>query len=127
MFPDIGHFQQIRIEARVLEHLAKGGFVQAGGAGGHHDPVEVMFRDVFLDALLSGFGAGIGDIAGDHDAVKARGRLGNLQAVHRPSDIQPAMADIDTNAGGRVLDVVYLLFPWSYRLSSVEVVSGLVT
>jgi len=109
MFPNVGHFQEIRIESRVLEHSAKGWFVEARGARSNDNSVESMGCDIFFDPLLSRFRAGIGDIPGNHHVIKARGGVCDFLAIHGARNIQSTLADVNANAGGGKLLSIHSL------------------
>ncbi len=48
LIPDIGHFKQILVEARIPDGLLEKSFMGSGGAGGHHHPVDLLFNDDLL-------------------------------------------------------------------------------
>ena len=94
----VGHFHQVRIEAGFTHALPKGGLVLPWSAGCDHHAVELVCPDRVLDLVLPRVGAGVfvPDRA-DH-ARERLGVLGDGGAVDGPGDIEPAVADEDTDA-----------------------------
>jgi len=64
LLPDVGHLQHIGIQARLADSPAEGGLMEAGRAGRHHHPVQLVLGDVLLDLLLAYIGAGKLQVAG---------------------------------------------------------------
>jgi hypothetical protein len=103
LFPQVSHFEQVRIEARAFEHLPEGGFMEPWGAGGDHHAVKPELGNIFPDALLTGFRARIEDISRKGDIFKFGALGGDPPAIHCSGDVQSAMADKD--ADSRILAV----------------------
>jgi hypothetical protein len=64
-------------------------------AGSDHNAVKALFGDIFLNALLTGFRAGILDISSKNDIFESGALRGDFPAIDCSGDVQPAMADID--------------------------------
>ncbi len=99
LLPDVGHLKVVGVEAGVLDDVAEGDLVHAGRAGGDHHPGQAIVADVLADHLLTGVGAHVHVVAG-HSHVGQRSRIGgHLLRIHGGRDIDPTMADVNTNSG----------------------------
>jgi hypothetical protein len=110
LFPQVSHFEQVRIEAGALDHLPEGGFMEPWGTGGDHHAVKPELGNIFPDALLTGFRARILDISSVDDIFKFGALGGDSLAIDCSGDVQSAMADKDADSGilamyGRFLHV----------------------
>jgi hypothetical protein len=98
LFPQVSHFEQVRIEAGAFEHLPEGGFMEPWRAGGDHHAVKPELGNIFPDALLTGFRARIVDISRNNDIFKFGALGGDPLAIDCSGDVQSAMADKDADS-----------------------------
>ena len=103
LFPQVSHFEQVRIEACAFEHLPEGGFMEPWRTGGDHHALKPEIGNIFPDALLTGFRARIVDISRKSDIFKFGALGGDPLTIHCSGDVQSAMADKD--ADSRILAV----------------------
>ncbi len=102
---DVGHGEQVLIQAALPERLLEEDFVSSGRAGGHHQPVELVLPDHVLDVLLVGVRAGVHAGFGVADVAHSGRALGDLLDVDDRSDVVAAVADEDAHPRGFVGDV----------------------
>ncbi len=94
---DVGHLQQIRIEAAVRGRLAESGFVHGRRAGRHDRARDAELLDVVLDEILARIGAHVLVLA-RHGHVGLRGGpLGDLFDVDLATDVGAAVTDVDAD------------------------------
>jgi hypothetical protein len=74
-------------------------FVQARRTAGDDHPVEIVVEDVLLDLLLPRLGTGVDDVLGHDHALGPGHVVGDLPAIHGLGDVQPAVTDVDADAG----------------------------
>jgi len=67
LFTNRSHLKMIRIKPGPLACTLKSLLVKSGRAGGHHDPVQAVFPDVFLYHLLPGVRAHKLIVTGHHN------------------------------------------------------------
>ena len=77
------------------ESLAEGGFMQTGGAGGHHHPIYQAAFEIFDDQFLAGIGAHEHIGPGHHHPRHLAGLLADLFHVHGVGNITAAIANVD--------------------------------
>jgi hypothetical protein len=58
LVPDVGHLQEVLIEAAAPEGLLEEGLMGPGRTSGDNDPVQFLFLNHFLQLLLGVLGAG---------------------------------------------------------------------
>ncbi|OPY06354.1 MAG: hypothetical protein A4E66_02235 [Syntrophus sp. PtaB.Bin001] len=93
LIPDVGQLEEIGIQPGLPQGLPEKGFVSLGSAGRHHDPVEPVFFNLFLDLREAGIRAGVHRVGGDGHIGIAGNRCGHLFDVDRRGDVDPAVAD----------------------------------
>jgi len=98
VFPDVGHFKQVRVKTGFLAGVAEGGFVETRGARRHHHPIQLMLYNILLQEGLPGVGAHIAIIFCYHHAGKGGGIFRHRFTVHGACDIEPAVADIHADS-----------------------------
>jgi hypothetical protein len=59
ILPDVGHLQEVGIQAYSLQRAPEGPFVHPWRAGSDDHPVHSQFADVVADRTLTGVGAGV--------------------------------------------------------------------
>ena len=92
MVPDVGHFEQTGVKARILEGLLEQGLVGTGGAGGHHYTVQTLNPDFLSDQFLGALGAAI-EIGVHEDYIIQSSRIiRHRRHIHHPANIGAAGA-----------------------------------
>ncbi len=109
LLADVGHLDEVRVEARRLRGAAERRLVHAGAAGGDHDALELVVGDVLGDHLLPGVGAHVLVRARHHDAGHGRRGFSDGVAVDHLGDVGAAVAD--EHARSRLSHCAYLLRP----------------
>ena len=104
---DVGHLEEVLVEAGVAQHVLEDGLVGGGTAGRHHHPVEIMLLDHLHHLGLGVLGAGeevglgvlhVGDVLGVfHDG----------RDIGHPADVEAAVADKDPDPGRLVQHVLF--------------------
>ena len=102
---NVGHGEQVLIQAALTERLLEEDFVSPGRAGGHHQPVELVLPDHVLDVLLVGVRAGVHAGFGVADVAHSGRVLGNLLDVDDRSDVVAAVANEPSHPRGFVGNV----------------------
>jgi hypothetical protein len=105
LIPDIGHLEEILIETHFPNRFLEHGFMGSRRAGGNENPVQLMFLDGFLDLLLGILGTGVKVFVDVDNPFKRLGILFHLGNLDDPSDIDPAVADKDTDPWLLTLDI----------------------
>ena len=92
---DIGHLEEIAVQAGPFTGIAEGQLVHVRRAGRHHHPGQAFGLNVFFDHLLPGIGAHkfIGRSNGDIGLIFQRS--GDIFHPYVLGNIDAAMADID--------------------------------
>ena len=98
--PDIGHLDEIFVQAGGDQGLLEKGLVGPGGAGGHHDPVEVVFRNPLGDEVLGVGGAGEEVVLHMGHVGQGPGVFRHRLHIHHVGDVDAAGADKDADARG---------------------------
>jgi hypothetical protein len=98
LFPQVGHFQQVRIEAGRDQHLPEGRLMQPRRAGAHHDAIQAVLRNIVADLALPGLAARITDGLGDGHIRQTGNGCGDPVAIHRLRNVHAAAAYIDADA-----------------------------
>ena len=99
VLPEIDDLQQVGVKAAFQEQPPEGGFVELGGAGRQHHPVQGKVLDILLYFLLARLGAGIEMMAADRHPGQILGCRGQGFGVQDPGDVEAAVADIEADAG----------------------------
>ena len=58
LIPNIGHFEEVSVQAACLEGFHEHGFVGFGTTRSHDHPVQIVLYNSFLDDILGILGAG---------------------------------------------------------------------
>ena len=97
---DVGHLEQVGVEAALVHAAPEGDLVHVGRAGRHHDAVELLLLDGLLDGRLAGLGTGVHDVLGVDHVLEAESLLGHAGHVDRGRDVGAAVADEDAYPHG---------------------------
>ena len=100
LVPDVGHIEEVGVEAHLLDGLLEHGHVGPGGAGGHHHPVQVVLLDGVQDLVLGVGGAGEEVLVREDHAGQGGGVFRQFRHVDDPADVDAAVADKDAHPGG---------------------------
>src|SRR4030043_255205 len=109
MFPDVSHFQQIRVKPNLSDALTEGGLVKPWGARSYDYAVQSVFIDVPFDFYLTGVSAGIPISHRNSHARKLFCRPPYLFSISRPGNVEPAIANKDTYPEFIFSQLAYLL------------------
>ena len=105
---DVGHFEEVLVEPGVYEGFLKKRLMGLGGACGHHDPVEVVRLDHLGHGVLGVLRAGIEIIGHVLDVGEGLRIVAHRRHIHHTADVDPAVADKDTDSGPFAPDVLLL-------------------
>ena len=97
LLADVGHLEEVGVDAGLLQRLAEGRLVHPRAAGGDHDPVQPVLLDVLDDHLLAGVGAHVLVGPRHGDAGQGGGGLHDGVAVDDLGDVGAAVADVDAD------------------------------
>ncbi len=89
LLPDIDHLHHVGINTGNRAYCSKGLLVYPGRTGGHNDPVQAVFINIADDLALSS-GTHIRMLSNERNPGLCYG-FTDLAAIHRASDIGPAM------------------------------------
>ena len=95
---DVGHFEEVGVEARLPDGLLEHGHVGPGGAGGHHHPVELVLLDEIQNLTLGVRGAGEQVLVGHRHPRQGGDVFGEGRDVDDAADVDAAVADEDADA-----------------------------
>ena len=95
LLPQVGVLVHIGIDPGPDQGLAESGFMQTGGAGGHHHPVHQAAFEILDDHFLAGIGAHEHIGPGHHHPRHLAGLLANFFHVHFVGNITAAIANVD--------------------------------
>jgi hypothetical protein len=99
LITNISHLKDISIQPCFPKCFSEQWLMGPWSAGGHHDPVQVIFLYTLLDLLLGILGAGK-EISVGHDHIWQGCRIvPHLRDVHDAPNIDASMADKDPYAG----------------------------
>ena len=97
MLSDVRMLIEIRIQPASLYSFAESKLMHPWGTRGDHHSINTQLLYVVLDEVLSRIRAHVFVVAGNH-YVRQGGRIpGHSRRIHCASDIQSAVADINTN------------------------------
>ena len=105
LVPDVGHIEEVGVEARLSDGLLEHGHVGPGAAGSHHHPVELVFLDEIQDLALGVGGTGEQVLVGHRHPRQGGHVFGEGRDVDHAADVNAAVADEDADAGLLALDV----------------------
>ncbi len=100
VLPDVGHLEEVGVEAAVLAAAPEGHLVHVGRAGGHDHPVELLVLDGLLDGGLTRLGARVHGVVGVHDVLEGQRPFGESSHIDGAGDVGAAMADEDADPHG---------------------------
>jgi hypothetical protein len=95
---DVGHFEQIWIQAGGADAVLEERLVSERGAAGDHHPVKIMFFDLLGDMPDAILGAGV-QVAFTVLPWEARMRIASSWHIHEAANIQTARAYKDAYPG----------------------------
>jgi hypothetical protein len=72
--------------------------VEARGAGGDDDALQLMLRDVLLDHILARIRAGELEVPGDLDPREGFGELGEGGGLQNPCNVQATVTDVNSDS-----------------------------
>ncbi len=93
LVPDIGHLEKELVQTASLQGLLKEGFMGSWRAGGYHHPVQVVFLNQRLHAILGVLSAGKKVLLHMNHVGKGRGVFDNARDIDDASDVGSAVAD----------------------------------
>jgi hypothetical protein len=93
LIPNIDHLEKIRIESGLLTGTSKKRFMGSGRTGRHHNPVEVLLLNPFLDFVDTSFGTRIKVSLHKRNIGKGLSIICQCFHVQVPGDIGSAMAN----------------------------------
>ena len=99
VLPEVDDFQEIGIDAVFGQQAPKGGLVELGGAGRHHQAVQTELLDILGDILLARLGARVEMIPAHRDPRQTPGLLRQGLRADDPGNVVPAVADVEADAG----------------------------
>ena len=105
LVPDIGHLEEVGVEARLPDGLLEHGHVGPGAARSHHHPVEFLFLDEIQNFALGVSGTGEQVLVGHGHPRQGGHVFGEGRDVDDAADVDAAVADEDADAGLLALDV----------------------
>ena len=105
LVPDVGHIEEVGVEARLPDGFLEHGHVGPGAAGSHHHPVEFVFLDEIQDLALGVGGAGEQVLVGHRYPWQGGHVFGEGRDVDHAADVNAAVADEDADAGLLPLDI----------------------
>ena len=107
MIANVGHFKEIFVEPGIPKGLLKQGFMGPGGAGRHHDAIELLLFDDLFHLVLGVLGAGEKIFFNKVDTGQGAGIFRHLRDIDDAADVGPAVAHKDTNARFLGRDVLF--------------------
>ena len=97
---DVGHLEEVGVQAALVDAAPEGHLVHVGRAGRHHHAGEPLLLDGLLDGRLAGLGTRVDEVLGVDHVLEAESPLGDARAVDRAGDVGAAMADEDAYPHG---------------------------
>ena len=97
VLPEVDDFQEIGVDAVFGQQVPKGGLVELGGAGRHHQAVQAELLDILGDILLARLGAGVEMIPAHRHPRQTPGRVRQGHRADDPGDIVAAVADVEAD------------------------------
>ena len=98
LIPDVGLLKEILVEAAIPQGFLKEGFMGAWRASGNHHPVEILLLDDIHQLSLGVCGAGEKVVLDKGHVGKSLGVLHHFRDPDHTTDVDPAVADEDTDA-----------------------------
>jgi hypothetical protein len=95
---DVGHFEQILVQARLADGLLKQRLVGARRARGHHHAVDLLLLDDLLDVVLVVLRAGEQVVFHMHHVRQGAGVVAHRRHIGHAADIDAAVAHEHTDA-----------------------------
>ncbi len=95
LVPDVGHFEQIRVQTRFPQGFAEQRLVRSRGAGGDHDAIEPVFMDHVLDVGQAGVGTGEHGVGRQNHVRLMLDAFDHRLDVHDRADVHAAVTDKD--------------------------------
>jgi hypothetical protein len=94
---DVGHFQEVGVQAHSLKGCPESSLVHSRRAGSHDYPVHTQLTDIVADRLLAGVGAGV-FVGAHYPHTFQLPRVGGYRLhIHSCRDVGSAIADIDAD------------------------------
>jgi hypothetical protein len=90
---DIGHFEQVLVQAGIPDGLLEQGFVGARGAGGHHHAVDAFFLDDRFHVVLGVLTAGEQVVLHVDHVGQIAGIIPDRRHIGDAADVDAAVAD----------------------------------
>ena len=97
---DVGHLEEILVEAGVAQHILEDGLVGGGAAGRHHHPVQVVLLDHLDHLVLGVFGAGKEIVLGVSDIGNDRAYSTMAGTSATPPILMPQLQTKTPTRGG---------------------------
>ena len=110
MLADVGMVVDIRIHTGPNQGVAKGGFVKAGRAGGHDDPVDRAIFQILHDHFLAGVGTHEHVGSGRRYSGQIRHLLAHRFHIHMIGYVAATIADVDADFSLFVVLFLFYLF-----------------
>jgi hypothetical protein len=98
MLADVSHLEQEGVESGLLAGRSESAFVHQRRAGGHHDPVELVFLDVLLDHRLTRIRAHISVGSRDYYIGEAASIRCDTIDINCAANICAALANVNANS-----------------------------
>ena len=102
MLPNVDNFQEIGIDAIFGQEAPKGGLVELGGAGRHHQAVQTELLDIAGYILLARLGARIEMVPAHRDPRPTPGLVRQGLRADNPGNVVPAVTNVKADARGVV-------------------------
>ena len=103
---DVGHVEEVRVQPGLAQRFAEQRLVRARRAGRHHDAVEPVLMNHFLDVRQARVRTGEHGVRRQHHVALVLDALDDRLDVHDRPDVHAAMADEHAQARFLVGDVV---------------------
>ena len=103
---DVGHFEEVAVEAGLLAVFLEQALVGPGRAGGDHHSGEVVFLDDLAHLHRRVLGAGEEVVRGEHHVGQGLRIFHDGGHVHDAADVDAAVADENAGPGTDALDVL---------------------
>ena len=99
LVPDVGHLEEVLVQARLPEGSPEEGLMGPRGAAGDHYPVEVVFKDLLSYIVLGVLAACVEVLLGVDYTGQCHGVLHDLIDAYDAPDVDAAVADEHPDAG----------------------------